>query len=96
MPGKKGEIPSHVRIKKFSHPAVDHPSIAILESIEDPRRPSQFFRYPLTSVLFMSLVAVIPFLKNKLINSPMILSIGFLPFPVCLQMRSTHYKKRLQ
>jgi hypothetical protein len=59
MSGKKGEIPPHVRIKKFSHPAADHPVIVILESVEDPRKPSQFFRYSLTSVLFMTLVAVI-------------------------------------
>ncbi len=59
MSGKKGEIPSHVRIRKFFHPRIDHPAIAILDSLKDPRRPSQFFCYPLTSVLFMTLVAVI-------------------------------------
>lgn len=59
MTGKKGEIPSHVRIKKFNHPAADRQAIAILDSVKDPRKPSQFFRHSLTSVLFTTMVAVI-------------------------------------
>ena len=59
MTGKKGEIPSHIRIKKFNHPAADRLAIAILDSVKDPRKPSQFFRHSLTSVLFMTVVAVI-------------------------------------
>jgi hypothetical protein len=52
MAAKKGEIPAHVKKKEFSHPNTQHPVICILEKIEDPRKPSQFFRYSLTSVLF--------------------------------------------
>jgi hypothetical protein len=59
MAAKKGEIPAHVKKKEFSHPNTQHPIIYILEGIEDPRKPSQFFRYSLTSVLFMVIAAVI-------------------------------------
>lgn len=59
MAAKKGEIPAHVKKKEFSHPNTQHPIIYILESIEDPRKPSQFFRYSLTSTLFMVIAAVI-------------------------------------
>jgi predicted transposase YbfD/YdcC len=57
MAAKKGQIPSHIKKKQFTHPAVDHPIIQALERIEDFRKPSHFFRYSLTSVLFMVLVA---------------------------------------
>lgn len=57
MAGKKGKIPSHVKKKQFNHPSIDHPVIQKLENIEDLRKPSQFFRYSLTSVLFMVLVS---------------------------------------
>jgi hypothetical protein len=57
MAAKKGEIPAHIKKKEFFHPNAQHPIIYILESIEDPRKPSQFFRYSLTSVLFMVIVA---------------------------------------
>jgi predicted transposase YbfD/YdcC len=59
MAAKKGEIPAHIKKKEFSHPNTQHPIIYILEGIEDPRKPSQFFRYSLTSVLFMTIAAVI-------------------------------------
>ena len=59
MAGKKGIIPAHVKKKKFSHRQVEHPVIQILEEIEDPRKPSQFFKYSLTSVLFMTIIATI-------------------------------------
>ena len=61
MTGKKGEIPLHVREgqKQFHHPGEDHPLIAILEDVEDPRKPSLSFRYSLTSVLFMALITTI-------------------------------------
>ena len=59
MAAKKGEIPAHVKKKEFSHPNTQHPVICILDKIEDPRKPSQFFRYSLTSVLFMVIAAVI-------------------------------------
>lgn len=59
MAAKKGKIPAHVKKKEFSHPNTHHPIIYILEGIEDPRKPSQFFRYSLTSVLFMAITAVI-------------------------------------
>lgn len=59
MAAKKGKIPAHVKKKEFSHPNPQHPIIYILEDIEDPRKPSQFFRYSLTSVLFMVISAVI-------------------------------------
>ncbi len=59
MAAKKGEIPAHVKKKEFSHPNTQHPIIYILEGVEDPRKPSQFFRYSLTSVLFMTIAAVI-------------------------------------
>lgn len=57
MAGKKGQIPSHVQSKQFNHPKIEHPLIQALEGIEDVRKPSLFFRYSLTSVLFMVLVA---------------------------------------
>jgi DDE family transposase len=59
MAAKKGEIPAHVKKKEFIHPNTQHPVIHILEGVEDPRQPSQFFRYSLTSVLFMTITAVI-------------------------------------
>ena len=59
MAAKKGKIPAHIKKKEFSHPNTQHPIIYILEGIEDPRKPSQFFRYSLTSVLFMVISAVI-------------------------------------
>jgi predicted transposase YbfD/YdcC len=59
MAAKKGAIPAHVKKKEFSHPDTQHPVIHILEGVEDPRKPSQFFRYSLTSVLFMTIAAVI-------------------------------------
>ena len=57
MAAKKGQIPSHVKQKKFIHPNIEHPLILALENIEDVRKPSHFFRYSLTSVLFMVLIA---------------------------------------
>lgn len=56
MAAKKGQIPSHIKKKQFSHPGLEHPLIQALDVIEDVRKPSQFFRYSLTSVLFMVLV----------------------------------------
>jgi hypothetical protein len=59
MAGKKGQIPSHVKEKQFVHPGISQNLIQALENIEDMRKPSQFFHYSLTSVLFMALVAQI-------------------------------------
>ena len=59
MAGKKGVIPTHVKKKNFSHPSIQHPIIQILEEIEDSRKPSYFFQYSLTSVLFMTFIATI-------------------------------------
>ena len=61
MAAKKGKIPEHVkqRQKKFYDPKADHPIIRIFNEIDDPRKPSLTFSYPLTSILFMTLVAVI-------------------------------------
>ena len=61
MAAKKGKIPEHVKQKqkKFHDPQADHPIIRIFNEIDDPRKPSLTFNYPLTSVLFMTLVAVI-------------------------------------
>ena len=61
MAAKKGKIPEHVeqKQKKFHDPQADHPVIRIFNEIDDPRKPSLTFSYPLTSVLFMTLVAVI-------------------------------------
>lgn len=59
MAAKKGQIPSHVKKKQFLHPGIEHPLIQALERVDDVRKPSQFFRYPLTSVLFMVLVTQI-------------------------------------
>ena len=59
MAGKKGEIPAHVTEKQFNHPGVKYPVIQILNEVEDPRQPSLFFVYSLTSVLFMTLIAVL-------------------------------------
>lgn len=59
MAGKKGVIPSHVTKMQFTHAGAQLPIIQVLEGISDPRRPSQFFQYSLTSVLFMTLVAVV-------------------------------------
>lgn len=57
MAAKKGQIPSHVKKKQFIHPGIDHPLIEALDRMEDFRKPSQFFRYSLTSIIFMVLVA---------------------------------------
>lgn len=61
MAAKKGEIPEHIKRKKkkFHDPQADHPIIRIFNKIDDPRKPSLTFSYPLTSILFMTLVAII-------------------------------------
>jgi predicted transposase YbfD/YdcC len=59
MAGKKGVFPLHVKKKHFDHPGIEYPLIQLLEKVEDPRGPSLFFRYSLTSILFMTLVGVI-------------------------------------
>ena len=61
MAAKKGTIPEHVKQKqkKFCDPQADHPIIKIFNEIEDPRKPSLTFCYSLTSILFMTLMAVI-------------------------------------
>jgi hypothetical protein len=61
MAGKKGEIPEHVmqRQKKILSPEANHPVIKILSEVEDFRKPSLTFKYPLTSILFMTLIATI-------------------------------------
>lgn len=59
MAAKKGQIPAHVKKKSFTHPGLEHPLIQAIERVEDERKPSQFFRYSLTSVIFMVLVAQI-------------------------------------
>lgn len=53
MAAKKGQIPAHVKKKQFTHPDLKHPLIQAIEHIEDVRKPSQFFRHSLTSVIFM-------------------------------------------
>jgi predicted transposase YbfD/YdcC len=58
MAGKRGQPPAHVTKKQFLHPGIEFPFIQVLEGIEDPRKPSIFFRYSLTSVLFMTAVAL--------------------------------------
>lgn len=61
MAAKKGKIPEHVKQKqkKFCDPKADHPIIKIFNEIEDSRKPSLTFCYSLTSILFMTLMAVI-------------------------------------
>lgn len=59
MAGKKGQVPSHIKKRKFFHPGIDEPFIQILETVEDPRQPSNFQRYSLTSMIFMTTVAII-------------------------------------
>ena len=61
MAAPKGKIPEHVQLKQKKHcdPRVNHPLLIIFSEIEDPRRPSLSFKYPLISILFMTLVAVI-------------------------------------
>jgi predicted transposase YbfD/YdcC len=61
MAAKKGQVPEHVKQKqkKFYDPQADHPIIRIFNEIDDPRKPSLTFSYSLTSILFMTLVAVI-------------------------------------
>lgn len=61
MAAKKGEIPEHVKQKqkKNCDPQANHPIIAIFNNVDDPRKPSLTFSYSLTSILFMTLVAVI-------------------------------------
>ena len=56
--GKKGIIPSHVKKKHFNHPGIEFPLIQLLEKVEDLRQPSIFFRYSLTSILFMTLIGL--------------------------------------
>ena len=58
MAGKKGIIPAHVTKKQFLHPGVEFSFIQILEEVDDPRKPSVFFRYSLTSILFMTIVSM--------------------------------------
>lgn len=58
MAGKKGVIPSHVKKQHFEHPGIECPVIQLLEKVEDPRSPSLFFRYSLTSVLFMIIIGI--------------------------------------
>lgn len=58
MAGKKGQTPAHVTKKQFLHPGIEFPFTQILEGIDDPRKPSVFFRYSLTSILFMTAVAM--------------------------------------
>ena len=53
MAAKKGQIPAHVKKKSFTHPGLEHPLIQAIERVEDERKPSQFFRYSLTSVIFV-------------------------------------------
>ncbi len=65
MAARKGQIPSHIQKKQFTHPSLDHPIIQALERIEDFRRPSQFFRHSLTSVIFMVLVAQVCGAKDR-------------------------------
>ena len=59
MAGKKGIIPSHVKQKEFIHPQESYSIISIFKKIEDPRKPSLSFCHSLTSVLFMTLIAVL-------------------------------------
>jgi predicted transposase YbfD/YdcC len=59
MAGKKGIIPTHVKQKEFTHPQETHSVISIFRRIEDPRKPSLSFCHSLTSVLFMTLIAVL-------------------------------------
>lgn len=61
MAARKGEIPEHVRKRQrqANMPRGDHPVITLLSEVEDPRQPSLTFKYPLTSILFMVLIAVI-------------------------------------
>ncbi len=59
MAGKKGCLPSHIVPPTFSHPGKDHPILQIFLSVKDPRMPTLFLVYPLTSVLFMTLVSTI-------------------------------------
>ena len=35
MAAKKGEVPAHVKKKKFSHPNTQHPVICILDKVEN-------------------------------------------------------------
>lgn len=59
MAGKKGVSPAHITKKQFIHPGIEHPIIKNLEAVDDPRKPSLFLRHPLTSILFMTTVAMI-------------------------------------
>lgn len=59
MAAKKGTIPSHVKQKTFIHPQESHSMISIFMRVEDPRKPSLSFCHSLTSVLFMTLIAVL-------------------------------------
>ncbi len=58
MAGKKGQVPTHVKKKSFSHPGKEEAFIKMLEEIEDPRKVSQFQRYSLTSMIFMTSVTM--------------------------------------
>lgn len=61
MAAPKGKIPEHVlnKQKEKCNPSITHPLLVILSEVEDPRTPSLFFKYPLISILFMTLVTVI-------------------------------------
>lgn len=58
MAGKKGITPAHITKKQFIHPGIEHPIIKSLGEVDDPRKPSLFLRHSLTSMLFMTIVAI--------------------------------------
>lgn len=61
MAAEKGKVPEHIKQKqkKFYNPQENHPVIKVFNEINDPRKPSLTFSFPLTSILFMTLMAVI-------------------------------------
>jgi len=64
MSHPKGEVPPHIKPKKFQHPKENDSLIQALSGVEDPRKPSCNFRHSLVSVIFISLIGVLCGAKN--------------------------------
>lgn len=64
MSQPKGQVPAHIKAKKFEHPGSNTRLITILSEVEDPRKPSCNFQYSLVTILFITLMGVLCGGKN--------------------------------
>lgn len=58
MAGKKGVTPAHVKPLEANHPKKEHPIVAAFECLPEPRKPTLFFKHPLSSIMFIVWSAV--------------------------------------